>query len=156
MNLNKVKTEINKLSKEIGKKEEPTLPNFFRFCEKEYGRPVDYGEIWFNTYYRHNIKCKSNPILFLRLSEKYFKDIHQVDNPVKDGEHSMKSRALMDWSTLHNDGRSSPEIRRKILEEDQEFNEWFEDAWNEIIVNGSLAKYNQLIIDADNHIREKY
>ena len=125
-------------------------------CEKEYGRPVHYGEIWFNTYYQNGIECKLNPPLFLRLSEKYFKDIHQVDNPVKDREHSMKSMALMDWSMLHNNGRSSPQIRKEILENDQEFNNWFEDAWNEIIINGNFAKYNQLSIDADKRLKEKY
>ena len=148
MNLNKAKSEVNKLKKEISKDSEPSRENFFKFCKKELGRPADYGEIYFSTYYRDGMKIESEPIKFLRLSEKYYKEMHQVTNPVKDGEYGMKWRAVMHWVLLHNKGKSSRALQKKTMDEDQEFNNWFEDAWKQIIVDGDCTKYNQLIIDS--------
>lgn len=141
MNLNKVKREINNLKKEMRADSEPTLRNFFKFCQKYYNRKVHYGEITFSTYYVDGEKVKSNPALFLRLSEKYFKEMHQVDNPVKDGEHSIKSMATLKWNDKKY-GRHNKQLQYKTMNEDQEFNNWFEDAWNDIINNGDFRKYN--------------
>ena len=148
MNLNKAKSEINKLKKEINATDEPNMQNFFKFCKKELGRPADYGEIWFDTYHRDGMKIKSEPIKFLRLSEKFYKEIHQVKNPVKDGKYSMKSRAVMHWVSIKDNGHISKKRMEDVMQNDIEFNSWFEDAWNDIIVNGDLSKYNQLIIDS--------
>ena len=150
MNLNKAKTEINKLKNQINPKEEPTMQNFFKFCEKELGRPADYGEITFSTYYRKGMEIKSEPIKFLRLSEKYYNEIHQVTNPVKDGEHGMKWRASLHWTAIKYNGHNSRYRMEDTMQNDAEFNSWFEDAWTDIIVNGDLSKYNQLIIDSKN------
>lgn len=143
MNLTKVKNDIKQMKKEIGANSEHTMQNFFKFCEQYYHRPVNYGEITFTTYYIDGVKVKSNPVLFLRLSEKYFKDIHQVENPVKDGEHSIKSMATLKWND-EKYGRHNKQLELKTMNEDQEFNNWFDSAWNDIIGKGDFTKYNTM------------
>jgi len=137
---------MKKLSTDIKTDTEPTLQNFFKFCEKYYGRKVHCGELWFNTYYLsspgHN-KVKSNPALFCRLSEKYFKEIHQVDNPIKDGKSGIKHLLAVQWT--HNKyGVSTAENMAKTLNEDKEFNAMYDEAWNDIIVDGDFRKLNAL------------
>ena len=156
MNLSKAKNDIKKMKKEIHNKTEPTLENFFRFCEKEYGYSAHYGEIWFDSYKTDGKEVKSNPVKFLRLSERYFKEIHQVPNPVKDGEYSLKKTAVIYWNFLHNDGKSNQELREYTMNEDKEFNNWFDDAWNDIIQKGDFTKYNQLYIDFENEQKWDY
>ena len=155
MNLSKARNEIIKLKKEIDNKTEPTLQNFFKYCEKYYNREVHCGEIWFDTYHIDGKEVKSDTLKFLRLSERYFKEIHQVRNPVKDGKHGLKGIASIDWVFLHNDGKSNQELDDYTMNEDKEFNQWFEDAWNDIIQKGNFRKFNQLFIDLDKQRNER-
>lgn len=156
MNLSKARNDIKKMKKEIHNKTEPTLQNFFKFCEKYYNREVHCGEIWFDSYHIDGKEVKSDTLKFLRLSEKYYKEIHQVPNPVKDGEHGLKGIAVIDWIFLHNNGRSNQELHDYTMNEDEEFNRWFEDAWNDIIQNGDFRKYNQPSIEMDKRRKEKW
>ena len=112
MNLNKVKTDINKLKKDIVIDDNPTLENFQKFCRKYYGRPVSHiGEIIFVEYYRHNAKgeritCKSDLKLYCQLSVKFFDEIHNgiVGNPVKDStdRYSLRRWVVMYWQEILN------------------------------------------------------
>lgn len=143
MNLKKVKNDISKLKKDIGVDDEPNIFNFFKFCERYYGRKVDMGELWFDTYWIGQKKVKSNPLLFIRLSEKYFKDMHNVMNPIKEGKHSLKSIATLRWNDIHYK-KHNPKLEKKTMNEDEEFNKWFESAWQDIIENGDFAKYSEM------------
>ena len=143
MNLNKVKNDIKKMKKEIGAASEPTLQNFFKFCEPYYNKKVHYSEIWSSKYYVDGVEVESNPVLFLRLSEKYFKDIHQVENPVRDGEHGIKSMATLKWND-EKYGRDNKQLEDYTMHQDTEFNNWFDSAWNDIIEKGDFTKYNTM------------
>lgn len=141
MSLNKVKTEMTKLKKDMGVKEEPTLQNFFDFLEKHYGRKAHYGEITFCSYVVDGVRVKSNPLLFCRLSDKYYREIHQVKNPVKD---HLKEWCVTRWVWYHNNNKSTKALQEKTLKEDKEFNARFESSWNDIIEKGDFTKYNEL------------
>lgn len=135
---------MSKLKKDINIDEKPTIENFFKFLEKHYGRPANFGEIHFSTYWVNGEKVTSDPIKFCRLSEEYFSNIHQVPNPVKDGNGGLKFWCLTGWIWYHNNGKSTRALELKTLNEDNEFNARFEDAWNDIIEKGDFTKYNEL------------
>ena len=126
MNLNKVKKDIGKMKEEIGISNKPTLRNFFKFCEKYYGRPVDCGEVWFKYYYRNGQKYESNKLLFFRLSEEYFTNIHNVPNPIKEGRHSIKWLYAIHWAE---EIKKDANIHLDKVVDNSEFNEWFEGIW---------------------------
>lgn len=129
MNLNKVKKDISKMKNEMGLGKEPTMHNFFRYCEKYYGRPVDCGELLFSTYNRHGRTFKSNKMLFLRLSEEYFTKLHNVRNPIKEGQHGLKWLYTTYWAEKINKDDS---IYLDKVYMNPEFNKWFEGVWNEL------------------------
>ena len=135
---------MSKLKKDIQVDEEPTLQNFFKFLEKHYGRKAHYGEITSCSYVVDGVRVKSDPVKFCRLSEEYYTNIHQVENPVKDGRTGLKFWCVTSWVWYHNNGRSNKALEEKTLKEDKEFNARFEDAWNDIIEKGDLRKYNKL------------
>ena len=135
---------MSKLKKDIGLDEEPTLQNFFKFLKKHYGREANFGEVLFKKYHTSEGWVESDPVLFCRLSEKYYSEIHQVENPVKDGEAGLKRFIAINWVWKHNNGTSTRELIEKTIKEDKEFNALFEEAWNDIIEKGDFTKYNEL------------
>ncbi len=136
---------MNKLKKGVGIIEEPTLQNFFKFLKKHYGRDANFGEIWFKNYHTGKGWVESDPVLFCRLSEKYFTEMHNVPNPVKEGDGGLKRFLVTNWVWKHNNGVSTTELEEKTLKEDKEFNAYFESAWMDIIEKGDFAKYNELL-----------
>ena len=141
MSLQKVKRDLNNLKKDIGNKEEPTLQNFFKFCEGIYGRRVHCGEIWNMSYYIDGEQVEPNPILFAQLSEKYYTEIHGVKNPVKDGERGLKSILVLYWREKYH---KDEDIILKNVMDDPDYNAWYEDAWNSIINEGSFKKVEDI------------
>ena len=133
MSLKKAKRDITNMKKSMGLNNEPTLPNFFRFCRRYYGREVHCGELWFDTYkIRHNermVTAKSNPLLFFRLSEEYFTKLHNVRNPVKDHHHGLKGFMQSTW---HEEIYTGPKQTLNWIFDDKEYNKWFEEFWQEL------------------------
>lgn len=141
---------MSKLKKEFGIDEEPTLENFFRFLKHHYGREVHYGEITFSSYWVNGVEVQSDPVLFCRLSEKFYAEIHNVPNPVKDGELGLKKVPALKWVWYKNNGISNQELIEHTMNEDEEFNAEYESCWKEIIEDGNFARYNRLCnIDKD-------
>ena len=117
------------MKNEMGLGNEPTMQNFFKYCEKYYGRPVDYGELLFSTYNRHGRTFKSNKMLFLRLSEEYFTKLHNVRNPIKEGRHGLKWLYTTYWAEKINKDDS---IYLDKVYMNPEFNKWFDGVWDEL------------------------
>ena len=135
---------MKNLTKDIKENEEPTLQNFFKFCQKYYGREVHCGEITFSSYYvGDHKKVKSNPALFCRLSEKYFKEMHNVENPIRDGKYGFKMFASTQWN-FNEYGHSTKELDADTRNNNKEFNAIFDAAWNDIINDGNFYKMNKL------------
>lgn len=145
MNLNKVKKDINHLKKDIGATNKATMQGFYKYCEKTYNRPVDIGELLFSEYVINHKKVKSNRLLFLRLSEQYFTELHQVDNPVRNNsKFGLKGLAVLPYADMKYQ-RYNAEIESEIMNHDDDFNNWFDKAWNQIINDGDFTLYNEKI-----------
>ena len=131
MSLKKVRNDITKMKNEMGLGNEPTIQNFFRYCEKYYGRKVHCGELWFDTYKvghpKHMITATAQPMLFLRLSEEYFVKKHNVRNPIRDGQHGLKGMMVLHW---HEEVYTGDNPYLNWIFEDKNYNKWFDNYWN--------------------------
>ena len=160
MNLQKVKRDLNNLKSEMGKQDKPTLQGFFKWCKVNYyHRDVSCRELMYSEYtlYPH-IRVKSNPALFCQLSEKYFKEIHQVKNPVRDGTRGLKWQAAINYNIIMY-RHSNRELLNETMDHDKVFNKWFDDAWEQIISDGYFCKYNEIRdYDEDNmeHMKNEF
>lgn len=130
MSLKKAKNEIKKLKKDMGMESEPSLQNFFKYCEKYYGREVHCGELWFDTYKVGNaknmIEAESNPLLFMRLSEEYYTKLHNIPNPIKEHQHGLKGILIVHW---HENIYTGDDPYLNNVFDNEDYCKWFEDFW---------------------------
>ena len=154
MNLKNIKKQIDDIKKDMVIDETPNYPNFFNFCKKYYGRDVHMSEIWSNEYWiginQDRKKVKSNPILFLQLSNEYYTKRHGIPNPVKDDYKGLLSIYWQDNICADNDIKGLGLMELLKL---KQYNEWFEDTWNTII-NSELNMPNRYIVDSGNNESE--
>ena len=145
MNLNSIKKDISKLKESIRNSDDPSIQGFFKWCESHYyHRPVDMGELWFSEY---TIVCpngtatrvKSDTALFLKLSDKYFNQIHNIDNPIKEKmDLSLKQILSIRWVEKCKPGYTG---KLRDVVNDSDFNTWFDTQWKEFIKTGNLSVF---------------
>ena len=127
----------------------PDYRTFFHYCEKYYyGRKVSINELIYTSYKVDGKEVESNPTLFLKLSHKYFTDIYNVPNPIKDSDSQFSFKQLMSdhWRIVHSDQFKG--WRLKDIKYDKQFSEWYENAFNELVLNDNAEPLNSLIIQS--------
>ena len=127
--LNSLRKNLKEIESLIEKENEPNLQNFFKFCEQYYGRPVLIGEMLFKYYRIDNELVKSNTPLFCALSVKYFENLHNVPNPIKDSwDYSLKH-----WLSVRWRDKNKPNLLLQEAMEDEDYCRWFEEYWQNLI-----------------------
>ena len=151
MNLKSIKKDINNIKKTMGKNDNPTIQDFFKWCELHYyHRPVSIAELWFSEYRRGNQKIKSNPRLFLLLSDKYFRQIHNTDNPIKDGNirlGNFKDILQSHWFKKYKPDEYMKPFNWQDRINDPDYTKWFNAKWDSFIESKDLSVFNEIFED---------
>ena len=141
MNLKSIRKDLSKLKEDMGKNDDPSLQVFMKWCEyHHYHRPVSIGELLFDEYSINNQRVKSDTVLFLKLSDKYFNQLHNSENPIKDNlEYGLKGMLSVNWFDKH-----KPQMSYNINEiaNDDDYNTWFNNQWKKFIKTGDLSVFD--------------
>lgn len=145
MRLNSIKRDMDRIKEKMENGDDPSIPGFFKWCESHYyHRPVNMGELWFSEYILFcpdgsRTKVKSNTALFLKLSDKYFNQIHNTDNPIKEKRDlSFKHILSIRWFE-----KCKPNYTGKVRDmvKDSDFNTWFDKKWDEFLKTEDLSVF---------------
>ena len=116
------------IQEQMNKENEPTLENFFKYCRKFYGYDIHYAELLFSEYTINGTKVKSQKKLFCKLSDMYFREKHNVPNPVKDGKWGVKT-----WLAVKYNDKYKPHMSLNDVMKSDEYSAFFEKFWAELI-----------------------
>lgn len=156
MNLKAIKKGINDIKEQMGNTDNPTIQSFFKWCERHYyHRPVYIQELWFDEYtvsYPNGTRerVKSDMCLFLWLSHRYFNEIHNIDNPVKDGDLplcSFKDRLQSYWFRKYKPSEIEKAYNMRKLNSDPDYTKWFNEKWDLFIETKDLNHLLEIIED---------